>query len=229
VTGQSAAQRASASRAIARLDAGGVVFHKPKGDPYAKWCNRGAIRHVAPMPRRAGIDLDFNPNRSRTPRVHHQLRPTRRDAWYDPRGRITDSDYSRDLTDAEMNRLRVRAFGHRWANLTAKQAAEECDRAPGDSLIPMFEAKFTSPLYLDPQWWFDQFVDGWAPGLQPVIATLPGTNGGRTGLRKLAAAHEVGLPTVWLWRGASPITRTKGFRDAVDLVKSRPGRGIYRA
>lgn len=212
-----------------RLDlSGGRVFHKDHHESYASGSNRKRIREVASMRGVVGIDIDINPNAQATPWCHHQVHPTKRDAWYDPRGKINDRHSCRTLDDAQMGRLRVRYHGHRWAMLNARQAAEECSRVAGDSLVPMFEAKFTSPHYLDPQWWHDQFVKGWPLALRCAIATLPGTNNGHTGLDKLAAAHEAGLPTIWLWRGDAPITRTKAFRDNVDLVKSRPHRGIYR-
>lgn len=222
---QGPAQRAASIAAIARLDKGGFVFHKERHASYASGCNGEAIRDAGRNPRLIGIDLDINPNSQGTPFCHHQLHPTKRDAWFDPQHQITDADSCRHLTDAQMRRLRVRFQGANRPILTAHKAARICDN---HGLLPCFEAKFASPLYLEPDWWYEQFVKGWKPRLQPVIMTLPGTNGGRTGLRKLAAAHEVGLPTMWLWRGNTPITRTKGFKDAVDLVKSRPGHGIYQ-
>ncbi len=218
------ARRITRNRTLDRLDlSGGRIFHKKRGESYASGANRKRIREVAKMRGVVGIDLDINPNAEGTPWVHHQLHPTKRDAWFDPKGKIHDGVSCRDLDDTQMGRLRVRYHG-RWAMLNARQAAEECARAKGDSLIPMFEAKFLHKCYEDPQWWYDQFVEGWPLDLRFVIATLPGTQGGRAGLRKLAAAHEVGLPTMWLWRGEPPA----GYRNHVDLVKSRPRRGIYR-
>jgi hypothetical protein len=230
VNSMSDAQRRTAARAVARLDAGGRVSHKPKGQPYAFGCNRESMRDAARLQDRGvvGIDLDIHPNAQQTPFVHHQKNPTKRDAWFDPNGAIGDHDSCTELRDSQMRRLRVKYQGKNRPILTAHQAAVFALGVKGGPLIPCFEAKLIHPEYFDPQWWFDEFVKGWDSRLQPTIMALPGTQGGKTGLRKLAAAHEVGLPTVWLWRGNTPITRTKGFKDAVDLVKSRPGRGIYR-
>lgn len=216
-------QQAQANRAVARLDAGGHVFHKAKGQPYAFGCNGEAIRDVGRHTRAVGIDLDINPNKDLVPMVHHQRNPTRRDAWYDPKGQIGDHDPCTTLTTAQMKRMRVKYQGRPRPLLSARQAGAQCAKV---DLIACFEAKFTYPCYHDPDWWWDRFVKGWAK--PPVIMTLPGTNSGKTGLFKLAAAHEAGLPTMWLWRGDQPITHTKGFAQHVDLVKSRPGHGIYR-
>jgi len=225
---QSAAQRATSKKTIAYLDKkNGRIYHKPKGTPYAHGCNRESIRDAARKPGVIGIDLDINPNEQGTPFVHHQPYPTKRDAWFDPKGHINDSHHCRTLTDAQMKRLRVKYQGANRPILTAKSAAIFCLDVKGGPLIPCFEAKGQDRRYNDPDWWFEEFVKGWSSKLQPVIMTLPGTGGGAAGLRKLHAAHEVGLPTMWLWRGETAVTKSAEWRYAVNLVKSRPGRGIY--
>jgi hypothetical protein len=226
---QDAAQQATSKKTIALLDAkNGRIGHKPKGSPYAHFCNREAIRDFARKPGIIGVDLDTQPNKEGTPFVHHQAHPTKNDAWFDPQHKINDSHHCRTLDDAQMHRLRVRYQGKDRPILTAHQAAGFCLTVRGGPLVPCFEAKGQDRRYLDPDWWFEKFVRGWDAKLQPVIMTLPGTGGGSVGLNKLEAAHEVGLPTMWLWRGKTAVTESQAFRDAVDLVKSRPGRGIYR-
>lgn len=224
----SAAQRATAARSVARLDAGGRVAHKRKGTSYASGANREYIRDQARKRGVVGVDLDTNPNAQLHPWIHHNLHPTKHDGWFDPTRHVTDRDNCRELVDREMSRLRVRYQGRNRPMLTALQGARFCRDVRGGPLIPCFEAKFLHGCYTDPQWWFEQFVEHWEPSLQPVIMTLPGTNNGQSGLAKLAAAHEVGLPTMWLWRGDQAITHTPAFRQHVDLVKSRPHHGIYR-
>jgi len=204
----------------------GHVYHKPTGVPYAHGCNRESIRDAARTERWDGIDLDINPNKELTPFVHHQLYPTKKDAWYDPKHHINDSHSCRKLSDEQMSRLRVRYQGVSRPILTARQAAVFCRDVNHGPLIPCFEAKGRHPCYLDPHWWYREFVKGIPGSCHVVIMTLPGTRD--FGLQKLEAAHEAGLPTMWLWRGETAATKSKAFRDAVDLVKSRPGRGIYR-
>ena len=203
---------------------GGHVYHIPKhkGVPYAHGCNRESIRDAARARGIDGIDLDINPNKQLTPYVHHQLYPTKKDAWFDPKGHIKDQHSSRQLSDAQMSRLRVRYQGQARPILNARQAAIFCRDVDHGPLIPCFEAKNAHPCYFDPKWWHREFVRGIPANCHVVIMTLPGTK--NIGLKKLAAAHEAGLPTMWLWRGTPP----KGFEKYVDLVKSRPGHGIYR-
>jgi hypothetical protein len=178
----------------------GLVYHKPKDKPYAYGCNRGIIiDSSAAKADYEGIDLD-------------------------PKGEINDSHSIAKLPDSAIKRLRVDYNGTKRGIKTARQLAVYCRDATPRKLIPCFEVK-SSAKFLSEQWWKDYFLATVPKDSTPIIMSLP-TGANNYGIRKLAAAHDVGLPTMLLWReDCRPYM--KGWQNHVDLVKSRPGRGIY--
>jgi hypothetical protein len=203
----------------------GLVYHKPKDKPYAYGCNRGIIiDSSAAKADYEGIDLDLNVSLEKTPWGTHGTHPTRGDAWYDPKGEINDSHSIAKLPDSAIKRLRVDYNGTKRGIKTARQLAVYCRDATPRKLIPCFEVK-SSAKFLSEQWWKDYFLATVPKDSTPIIMSLP-TGANNYGIRKLAAAHDVGLPTMLLWReDCRPYM--KGWQNHVDLVKSRPGRGIY--
>lgn len=202
----------------------GLVYHKAGKDPYAWGCNRGTILEASASSRDyEGIDLDLNVSADKTPWGSHNAHPTRGDAWYDPRKILNDESSIPRLGDAQIKNLRVDYKGkHRYIK-TARQLASYCRDAKPRKLIPCFEAK-TSKYFLSEAWW-DVFKRTIPFGATPIVMALP-TGANNYGIRKLAAAHAVGLPTMLLWReDCRPYM--KGWENHVDLVKSRPNRGIY--
>src|SRR4029078_4417043 len=154
----------------------------------------------------------------------HTPHPTRGDAWYDPKRIINDQNSIPKLLDSQIARLRVQYQGKTRAIKTATQLASYCRDAQPRRLIPCFEVK-SSGHFLSEKWWEEYFLAKVPRDAQPIIMALP-TGANNFGIRKLAAAHAVGLPTMLLWReDCRPYMR--GWENHVDLVKSRPGRGIY--
>ena len=203
---------------------GGAVFHKAKKDSYASGCNFETIRVASASDADfEGIDLDLNVSMEKTAWGTHNTHPTRSDAWYDPAGKINDSHSIVKLPDSDINRLVVDYRGKQRPIRTAQELAKFCRDIKPRKLIPCFEAKH-SAYFLKEEWW-DEFRKSMPAGSTPIIMSLPvGKN--NFGIRKLAAAHEVGLPTMLLWReDARPYM--KGWENHVDLVKSRPGHKIY--
>lgn len=200
----------------------GKIYHKPKGQPYAYGCNAETIRDVSRSKRDyEGIDLDLRINGQGVGFVCHQAYPTKRDAWFDPAGRINDRTPIGSLTSAECRRLRVRYQGKLLPMLSARSAGILCRNATPRRLIPMFEAKGQDPRFYSVEWWEAFHRQANVAHFIPVIMSLPGSRG--AGARKLKAAGEAGLVTCWLWRKGHAIP------DHVDLVKSHPGKGgIYR-
>lgn len=206
--------------------AGHRIAHKRKGLPYAFGSNREFVRDKARIPKIIGVDIDITISADDNPWWNHWELFIKRDAWFDPRHVLRDGARIRSTPDSVLRRVRVRYQGARRPMLTALQAGRYVHNVKGGPLIPCFEMKGMHPLMFSPEWYAEHFLPMQDLGFKPVIMSLPGvkTKQGRVGLRKLAAAHEVGLPTMWLWRGQPPT----GFAKHVDLVKSRPGRGIYR-
>jgi hypothetical protein len=203
---------------------GGNVYHKPSDQPYAYGTNKTAIDDASASKNDyEGIDLDLNVSGDRTPWGTHNTHPTRGDAWYDPKGKITDDDSITTLPDTEVSRLRVDYKGKTRLIKTARQMAIFCRDATPRILIPCFEVK-SSGKFLSEAWW-EEFKKDVPADSTPIIMSLP-TGANNFGIRKLAAAHEVGLPTMLLWRDdCRPYM--KGWKNHVDLVKSRPGYPIY--
>ena len=203
---------------------GGLVYHKAKAQSYASGCNYETIR-VASASKLdfEGIDLDINVSAQETPWGSHNTHPTRGDAWYDPKKILNDESSIPKLMDAEINRLVVDYRGAKRPIRTAYELAKFCRDIKPRKLIPCFEAK-TSAYFLK-EWWWEQFKKRCAAGSTPIVMALP-TGANNFGIRKLAAAHAVGLPTMLLWRNDC-LPYMKGWEAHVDLVKSRPGRGIY--
>lgn len=201
----------------------GLVYHKARGDSYASACNFESIRvasaHTADF---EGIDLDINVSADKTPWGCHWGHPTRSDDWYDPKKQINDSHSLSKLRDVDINRLVVNYRGKKRPIRTAPELAKMCRDAEPRQLIPCFEAK-TSKWFLNDDWW-QKFKTSMPTGSTPIVMALP-TGANNYGIRKLAAAHEVGLPTMLLWREGAELM--VGWKNHVDLVKSRPGRGIY--
>jgi hypothetical protein len=202
----------------------GLVYHKSKDASYASGCNYETIR-VASASKAdfEGIDLDINVSADRTPWGCHWGHPTRWDDWYDPMKKINDSHALSTLKDADINRLVVDYRGAKRPIRTAYELAKFCRDIKPRKLIPCFEAK-THGKFLDEAWW-DAFKGRCAKGSTPIIMALP-TGKNNFGIRKLAAAHAVGLPTMLLWR-SDCLPLMAGWKNHVDLVKSYPGRGIY--
>jgi hypothetical protein len=204
---------------------GGLVYHKSGKQQYAHGCNRGAIENAsASRLDFEGIDLDLNVSMDKTAWGSHNRNPTRGDAWYDPKGIINDTSSIPRLLDSQVQRLRVDFEGRVRGIKTARQLAVICRDAKPRRLIPCFEVK-ASGQFLSARWWEEYFLDSMPTNATPIIMSLP-TGANNFGIRKLAAAHSVGLPTMLLWReDCRPFM--KGWENHVDLVKSRPGRGIY--
>lgn len=189
----------------------GRVYHKPKGKPYAY----GSVESAIVRARRrgyVGIDSDHRRSAQGTGHIAHQANPTRRDGWHDPSGNITDSDAFLNLTDAELSRLRYQGE----PMLTLREWLILCKR---EGRIPCIEDKtFTGEPV---EYWRSVKVMADEIGVIPVIMSLPGSRS-VPGTRKLKAAHDAGLVTMWLWRPGSKVP------PFVDLVKSHAGRPIYR-
>ena len=203
---------------------GGAVYHKSREMSYAAGCNFETIRVAsASSSDYEGIDLDLNVSMEKTAWGTHNTHPTRGDAWYDPKKLINDSHSIVKLPDSDINRLVVDYRGDQRPIRTAQELAKFCRDVKPRKLIPCFEAKH-SGQFLKEEWW-EEFKKSMPAGSTPIIMSLPvGKN--NFGIRKLAAAHAVGLPTMLLWReDARPYM--PGWEKHVDLVKSRPGRGIY--
>jgi len=201
---------------------GGAVYHKAKSASYASACNNEAIRVASASPLDfEGIDLDLNLSKDLTAWGVHWPAPTRWDDWYDPAGFWTDRTLIKNRTDKEVKVLRVDYRGKARHIQTAAQLAKTCVIAKPRKLIPCFEVKRCRP-FTDPNWWNEHFLPTMPKGATPIIMSLPQYHG--MGLDCLAAAHEVGLPTMWLWRGGPP---PPGYKAHVDLMKSQPGRKIY--
>jgi len=203
---------------------GGLVYHKAHDQSYASGCNYETIR-VASASKLdfEGIDLDLNISADLTPWGCHWGHPTRSDDWYDPKHQINDSHSLSKLKDVDINRLVVDYRGAKRPIRTAYELSKFCRDIKPRKIIPCFEAK-THAKFLSEAWW-EGFKKRCAAGSTPVIMALP-TGANNFGIRKLAAAHAVGLPTMLLWR-TDCMPYMKGWENHVDLVKSRPGRGIY--
>jgi hypothetical protein len=187
------------------------VYHKPHGKPYAFGCTEEAIARAG---RRHfdGIDLDHRRNKQGRGQLSHQPNPTRRDGWRDSRGLIGDARPMLSLTNAECDRLHYQ--GHKMLSL--REGLLLCKRA---GLVPCIEDKtFTGEPV---SYWLEVKAMADELGVVPVIMSLPGANS-VPGARKLKAAHDAGLVTMWLWRPGCEIP------DFVDLVKSHRHRAIYR-
>jgi len=204
---------------------GGLVYHKAAKEQYAHGCNKGTIENASKSKLDfEGIDLDLNVSMDKTAWGSHNTHPTRGDAWYDPKRIINDQNSIPKLLDSQIARLRVQYQGKTRAIKTATQLASYCRDAQPRRLIPCFEVK-SSGHFLSEKWWEEYFLSKVPRDAQPIIMALP-TGANNFGIRKLAAAHAVGLPTMLLWReDCRPYMR--GWENHVDLVKSRPGRGIY--
>lgn len=202
----------------------GLVYHKAHDASYASGCNFETVRVAsAAAADFEGIDLDMNISADLTPWCCHWGHPTRADDWYDPKGKINDSHSLSKLHDVDINRLVVDYRGKPRPIRTAYEMSRFCRDITPRRLIPCFEAK-THSKFLSEDWW-EVFRTKCAKGSTPIIMSLP-TGRNDFGIRKLAAAHAVGLPTMLLWReDCRPYM--KGWEAHVDLVKSRPGRGIY--
>ena len=202
----------------------GAVYHKSKEASYASGCNYETIRVAsASKSDYEGIDLDINVSADKTPWGCHWGRPTRSDDWYDPKGKITDANALGTLHDSDINRLVVNYRGAKRPIRTAYELSKFCRDIKPRKLIPCFEAK-SSKYFLSEAWW-EEFRKRCAPGSTPIVMALP-TGANNYGIRKLAAAHAVGLPTMLLWR-SDQRPYMNGWENHVDLVKSRPGHGIY--
>lgn len=189
----------------------GRVAHKPHGKPYAYGCNPAAIRRADRLGF-DGIDLDHRTNAEGHGWCFHQANPTRRDGWRDPAGIVTTSTPILAMSDADCGRLRYQD----QRSMSVRDAMILC-RALG--LIPCFEDKtFTGESV---EYWrgVKELAD--SLGIVPVIMSLPGSRS-VPGARKLRAAHDAGLITMWLWRVGSKVP------PFVDLVKSHAGRPIYK-
>ena len=202
----------------------GLVYHKARGDSYASACNFESVRVASASPHDyEGIDLDLNVSADKTGWVCHWGHPTKSDDWYDPLRKINDSHALARLHDVDINRLVVDYRGAKRPIRTAKEMSKFCRDIKPRRLIPCFEAK-SHAVFLSEEWW-DGFRKSMAKGSSPIIMALP-TGKNDYGIRKLAAAHAVGLPTMLLWR-TDCLPYMKGWENHVDLVKSRPGRVIY--
>lgn len=207
------------------------VAHKPRRlnghkVPYAYGCNPAAITRAKQHDYDA-IDLDLRVLASRTPGkipaalaiCDHWPYPLKQDAWFDPAGKLSPDRPIHKINYDEAMRLRYRDGKTLQPMMTARWAMVLCKRV---HIQPCFEAK-SDPrgVFYDPEWWADFKAMGHSVHVEPIIMSLPG---GGTGIKKLAAAHEAGLTTMWLWRGAYPAS----YNRHIDFVKSRPGHGIYR-
>lgn len=202
----------------------GLVYHKPEKASYASGCNYETIRLAsASSADFEAIDLDTNISADETPWCCHWGHPTRADDWYDPKGQINDSHALSKLKDVDINRLVVDYRGAKRPIRTAYEMSKFCRDIKPRRLIPCFEAK-SHKLFLSEAWWAG-FKLKCAKGSTPIVMALP-TGANNYGIRKLAAAHAVGLPTMLLWR-TDCLPYMKGWENHVDLVKSRPGHGIY--
>lgn len=199
---------------------GGQVYHKAEKDSYASACNNEAMRVAHSLKKFEGIDLDLNLSKDLTAWGVHWPFPTRWDDWYDPDGFWTDKTAIKNQPDSKVKVLRVDYRGKPRPIRTAGQLMRTIMREKLD-LIPCFETKRCRP-FMDPNWWEDHFLPKIPKGCHPIIMSLPQYND--MGIKCLAAAHEVGLPTMWLWRGGPP---PPGYEQHVDLMKSQPGKPIY--
>jgi hypothetical protein len=196
---------------IPRQIIGGRVYHKPKGFPYAYGSTLDAVKRAVRR-RKDGIDIDYRVSKDGTGWWCHQANPTKRDGWRDPEGHINDSHALIKLTDAQVSRLQYR--GRRILN--DEQFLRACKAA---GLVPCVEDK-TYRGHSVAHWReFKRLAD--SIGVVPIVMSLPGT-ASVPGTRKLKAAHDAGLVTMWLWRKGS---RVPAF---VDLIKSKPRKGIHR-
>jgi len=199
----------------------GHVYHKPHGIPYAHGCNPKLIRDLTEY--WDGVDLDLRINKQKRGQCCHQECPTKKDAWFDPKHKINDRHKVQTLTNAECDRLRVKYKGSNRLLMSDVKAMQVCKN---QGKIPCFEAKSDSGrnLFYDPEWWDGFRNRSIKVGIIPVVMSLPGSSKYNPGIKKLAAAHEAGLVTMLLWRGAYP----DSWNKHLDLVKSRPKHPIYR-